>query len=240
MSSTRFGCFFGFPPGALCAPPPFLFLTGKEPNHKKLEVSCEHERKEGYTRRSILSSSLRNHKRVQSRVKWAECIASPCIKQGKTIHYKQTVCFRFRSLAIGPTSRGFFIASSLQPFRWKGNRILPLILRNDSYFRSSARTVHFFYLVILPTTHPMTTDRKWDFPAAERIYSLCSPHTIFLRCFIGVMHRLNRRTEKKPCRLLSDRTLILSYQKFIAYRKVMSYDLIPVLAELGLFLFNLI
>lgn len=187
---------FGFPPGALCAPPPFLFLTGKEPNHKKLEVSCEHERKERYTRRSILSSSLRNHKRVQSRVKWAECIASPCIKQGKTIHHKQTVCFRFRSLAIGPTSRGFFIASSLQPFRWKGNRILPLILRNDSYFRSSTRTVHFFYLVILPTTHPMTTDRKWDFPAAERIYSLCSPHTIFLRCFIGVMHRLNRRTEK--------------------------------------------
>ena len=50
----------------------------------------------------------------------------------------------------------FFHCHSLQP-ALAGNLILPLILRSEPFFKSSTRTVLFFYMVIYWQPFPLTT-----------------------------------------------------------------------------------
>ena len=113
-----------------------------------------------------------------------------------------------------------------------GNLTPPLILYNSSFFRGSTRTVPFFYLVLNSYTDNLSNldNLRNHTQTARRIYSLCSPHTIFLRCFIGVMHRLilKRKSLVYYSRQDFDFECIISYlyQSSLLVQKVMNQDLI--------------
>lgn len=65
---------------------------------------------------------------------------------------------------------------------FSGNLTPPLILYNSSFFGGSARTVPFFYLVQKSYTDNLSNldNLRNHTQTAGQIYSLCSPHTIFL------------------------------------------------------------
>ena len=125
----------------------------------------------------------------------------------------------------------FFHCLLLQPFREIS--FCPWFYTIVPFFRSSTRTVLFFYMAIYWQPFPLTTIWETTLKPPRRFITYARPHTNYFRVLIGVMHRLNQAKEKSPVNYLPTglwffKCFIILISKFIAYWEVMNCDLIPI------------